>query len=107
MIGSISSLCCQSLLLILGKIAYYSTILWANDVGRDGKVLKIYYSIRAYSRGYYIMYAEQYDGVHWDRLDEKNGIDSRPEKWDDINMSYQVQYWHNGHTIFFIMEIGV
>lgn len=52
----------------------------------------MYYSIRTYSRGYYIGYAESDDGIHWNRLDEKAGIGLSKNGWDDTNMSYPFLY---------------
>ena len=49
---------------------------------------KMYYSIRTYSRGYYIGYAESNNGINWDRQDEKAGIDLSKEGWDSENISY-------------------
>lgn len=43
-------------------------------VWHDGDIYKMYYSIRTYSRGYYIGYAESKDGIKWKRMDEKAGI---------------------------------
>lgn len=61
----------------------------------------MYYSIRTYSRGYYIGYAESDDGIHWDRLDEKAGIDLSKNGWDDTNMSYPFLYRYNNKVYMF------
>lgn len=53
----------------------------------DGQY-KMLYSIRTYSRGYYIGYAESNDGIHWDRKDELAGIHTSDSGWDDQNISY-------------------
>lgn len=53
----------------------------------EGKY-KMYYSIRTYSRGYYIGYAESHNGVQWIRMDEDAGIDLSKEGWDSKNISY-------------------
>lgn len=61
----------------------------------------MYYSIRTYSRGYYIGYAESLDGIHWDRLDEMAGIDLSKNGWDDTNLSYPFLYEHNDKIYMF------
>ncbi len=70
-------------------------------VWRDGDLLKMYYSIRTYSRGYYIGYAESKDGIHWNRLDEQAGIELGSDSWDDTNMSYPFIFRYKGHTYMF------
>ncbi len=70
-------------------------------VWRDGNILKMYYSIRTYSRGYYIGYAESKDGINWKRLDEKAGIELGINSWDDTNLSYPFLYTYGEHTYMF------
>ena len=70
-------------------------------VWRDGDILKMFYSIRTYSRGYYIGYAESNDGINWNRLDEEAGIDLSPTGWDDTNLSYPFIFNYSGHTYMF------
>ena len=70
-------------------------------VWRDGNMLKMYYSIRTYSRGYYIGYAESYDGIKWNRKDELAGIDVGVDSWDDTNLSYPYIYKYNEHIYMF------
>ena len=70
-------------------------------VWRDGEKLKMFYSIRTYSRGYYIGYAESKDGVNWERKDELAGIDLGENSWDDKNMSYPYIYKYNNHVYMF------
>lgn len=70
-------------------------------VWRDGDILKMYYSIRTYSRGYYIGYAESKDGINWKRMDDKAGIDIGENSWDDTNMSYPFIFKYNEHTYMF------
>lgn len=48
---------------------------------------KMYYSIRTYSRGYYIGYAESDNGISWDRQDEKAQVMSGPISWKMVNKS--------------------
>lgn len=70
-------------------------------VWRDGDILKMYYSIRTYSRGYYIGYAESEDGISWKRKDEEAGIDLGVNSWDDTNLSYPFIFRHLEHTYMF------
>lgn len=70
-------------------------------VWRDGEKLRMFYSIRTYSRGYYIGYAESKDGVNWERKDELAGIDLGENSWDDKNMSYPYIYKYNNHVYMF------
>lgn len=70
-------------------------------VWRDGDMLKMYYSIRTYSRGYYIGYAESTDGINWNRLDEEAGIDLGIDSWDDTNMSYPFIFKYKDKTYMF------
>lgn len=70
-------------------------------VWRDGKILKMYYSIRTYSRGYYIGYAESKDGINWDRKDDEAGIELSDNSWDDTNMSYPFIYKYKENTYLF------
>lgn len=70
-------------------------------VWRDGDLLKMYYSIRTYSRGYYIGYAESKDGISWIRKDDEAGIGLGDNSWDDTNLSYPFLYTHLGRTYMF------
>lgn len=70
-------------------------------VWRDGEKLKMYYSIRTYSRGYYIGYAESFDGINWSRMDDKAGIELGKNSWDDTNMSYPFLFWYNNRVYMF------
>lgn len=70
-------------------------------VWREGNILKMYYSIRTFSRGYYIGYAESKDGIHWIRKDEEAGIELGNNSWDDINMSYPYIYKYKEHVYMF------
>ena len=70
-------------------------------VWRDGDNLKMYYSIRTYSRGYYIGYAESKDGINWERKDNLAGIDLGENSWDDTNLSYPFIYTYGENTYMF------
>lgn len=70
-------------------------------VWRDGNKYRMYYSIRTYSRGYYIGYAESEDGIHWSRKDEEAGIELGNNSWDDTNLSYPFLYKYGEKTYMF------
>lgn len=57
-------------------------------VWKESGHYKMLYSIRTYSRGYYIGYAESYNGIEWERKDELAGIHTSYSGWDDQNISY-------------------
>lgn len=57
-------------------------------VWKENGLYRMMYSIRTYSRGYYLGYAESKDGRSWDRMDDKVGIGLGHDSWDDTNMSY-------------------
>lgn len=57
-------------------------------VWKEQEIYKMLYSIRTYSRGYYIGYAESNDGIHWERKDELAGIGLSEKGWDSANLSY-------------------
>lgn len=48
----------------------------------DGDRLRMWYSVRLLSRGYRMGYAESVDGVAWERMDERAGIDVSADGWD-------------------------
>lgn len=68
-----------------------------NESGR----YKMLYSIRTYSRGYYIGYAESDNGYEWNRLDNEAGIGLSTSGWDDTNISYPYLFNYNSHTYMF------
>lgn len=70
-------------------------------VWRENKKYCMYYSIRTYSRGYYIGYAESEDGICWNRMDKMAGIALSECGWDDTNMSYPFLYKYNDKIYMF------
>lgn len=71
-------------------------------VWREGDKFKMLYSIRTYSRGYYIGYAESEDGIHWERMDDLAGITNGASgEWDDTNLSYPYLFQHGDRTYMF------
>lgn len=70
-------------------------------VWKEDNIYKMMYSIRTYSRGYYIGYAESEDGVSWIRKDEEAGIDLSESGWDDSNLSYPYICQYKDKTYLF------
>ena len=66
----------------------------------DG-LYKMMYSIRTYSRGYYIGYADSEDGIHWNRKDSEAGIELSDKGWDDTNLSYPFLFDNGEDTFMF------
>lgn len=62
---------------------------------------KMLYSVRTYSRGYYIGYAEADDEVHWTRKDALAGIDVSETGWDSVNIGYPVVICHKDRKYLF------
>jgi len=62
---------------------------------------RMLYSIRTYSRGYYIGYAESVDGIKWIRMDNKAGIDLSENGWDSENLSYPYIFNYKDKTYLF------
>ncbi len=68
---------------------------------KKNKRYKMFYSIRTYSRGYYIGYAESYDGIIWNRMDANAGITLSKSGWDSQNISYPTLFAHNDRVYMF------
>ena len=70
-------------------------------VWKDGEKYKMIQSIRTYSRGYYLGYAESDDGIHWIRKDDEIGIGLSEAGWDSENMSYGYRFVYGNKTYLF------
>lgn len=70
-------------------------------VWKENDIYKMLYSIRTYSRGYYIGYAESVDGLEWQRKDEQAGIGLSDFGWDSQNLSYPYLYKYKNKTYLF------
>jgi predicted GH43/DUF377 family glycosyl hydrolase len=74
-------------------------------VRQDGKYC-MWYSIRTFSKGYRLGYAESLDGLAWQRKDDQVGIDVSPEGWDSemmcfgalVNASGRAYLFYNGNN---------
>lgn len=70
-------------------------------VWKENGIYKMLSSIRTYSRGYYIGYAESVDGLKWQRKDEQAGIGLSEFGWDSQNLSYPYLYTYRNKTYLF------
>jgi predicted GH43/DUF377 family glycosyl hydrolase len=74
-------------------------------IKEDG-IYKMWYSVRTFSKGYRIGYAESEDGIKWTRMDDKVGIDVSKEGWDSqmicfasvININGRRYLLYNGNN---------
>lgn len=72
-------------------------------VVRDGDLYKMWYSYRGardYRENrdftYRIGYAESDDGIRWERMDERAGIDVSEDGWDSQMVAFAYVYQHRG-----------
>ncbi|WP_018249183.1 glycoside hydrolase family protein [Orenia marismortui] len=70
---------------------------------KDDDIYKMWYAHRNLqnyrentSNSYRIGYAESHNGIDWDRMDEKVGIDVSEDGWDSKMIEYPFVYDHNG-----------
>lgn len=71
-------------------------------VWKEDGIYKMLYSIRTYSRGYYIGYAESGDEKNWLRKDSEAGIDlSKGDTWDSKNLSYPSRFEYGEKVYLF------
>lgn len=70
-------------------------------VWKEDGIYKMIYSIRTYSRGYYLGYAESQDGIHWVRKDSEVGIGLSETGWDSKNISYGYRFVYKDKTYLF------
>ena len=71
-------------------------------VWKNNNIYKMLYSIRTYSQGYYIGYAESENGKNWIRKDDEVGLElSEKPSWDDTNLSYPYLYKYQDKTYLF------
>jgi hypothetical protein len=57
-------------------------------VVEDGGTFRMWYSIRSFSKGYRLGYAESPDGLRWTRMDDQVGIDVSPDGWDSTMLCF-------------------
>lgn len=66
------------------------------SVLRNGSVWRMWYSFRG--DRYRIGYAESGDGVNWERMDDRAGIDVGQAGWDSEMVEYPFVFIHSGAT---------
>ena len=76
------------------------------SVIKDGTVYKMWYSYRNFdnyrtdpANSYRIGYAESNDGISWNRMDSRAGIDVGPEDWDSQMIEYPHVFKSNGRLL--------
>jgi hypothetical protein len=63
---------------------------------------KMWYSIRTFSQGYRLGYAESPDGLRWTRMDDQVGIDVSPDGWDSTMVCFAcLQPTRHGTYLFY------
>lgn len=55
---------------------------------RDGRLYRMWYSMRSFSKLYSIGYAESEDGIQWERKDAEAGISRSDSGWDSEMICY-------------------
>jgi predicted GH43/DUF377 family glycosyl hydrolase len=73
----------------------------------DGRLQRMFYSVRTRSKGYRIGYAESVDGQAWVRKDSEVGIDVSESGWDSEMIAYacvvrykeRVYMFYNGNNL--------
>lgn len=62
---------------------------------------RLWYSIRTFSKGYRLGYAESPDGIHWQRHDDQIGLEPSPHGWDSQMVCFAAVLAVNGQTYMF------
>lgn len=57
-------------------------------VVKENHIYKMWYSIRTFSKGYRLGYAESTDGLNWNRKDDEVGINVSQSGWDSQMISF-------------------
>jgi predicted GH43/DUF377 family glycosyl hydrolase len=68
---------------------------------RDGGIYKMWFSIRSFSKFYTIGFAESEDGIVWERMDAKAGIEKSDAGWDSEMICYPYVVDVNGRKLMF------
>ncbi|HTA77721.1 MAG TPA: hypothetical protein VK791_11220 [bacterium] len=69
------------------------------SVIKDNDIYKMWYAFKG--KSYRIGYAESANGIQWDRMDEKVGIDVSPSGWDSEEIEYPYVFDHMGDRYMF------
>jgi predicted GH43/DUF377 family glycosyl hydrolase len=70
---------------------------------KEQGLYRMFYSVRTRSRGYRLGYAESPDGLSWQRLDDRIGIDvsPSPSAWDSEMIAYSSVVRHKDRVYLF------
>lgn len=66
---------------------------------KDGSLYRMWYSYKG--AHYRIGYAESADGIRWQRLDDRAGIDVSANGWDSEMIEYAFVFRHKGRMVMF------
>jgi hypothetical protein len=75
-----------------------SRVSRASVIKHDG-IYKMWLCYAMGSGGYRMGYAESADGIHYERMDEKAGIDVSPSGWDSEMVCYPHVFSHDGQML--------
>jgi len=68
---------------------------------KERGLYRMFYSIRTHSKGYRLGYAESFDGVTWERMDERVGLDVSTDGWDSQMVGYPAAVRLGGKVYLF------
>jgi predicted GH43/DUF377 family glycosyl hydrolase len=71
------------------------------SVVRDGRLYKMWYSIRSFSKLYALGYAESADGIIWERMDARVGLGKSESGWDSEMICYPCVVETEGRRLLF------
>lgn len=70
-------------------------------IWKEDGCYKVIYAIRSLSKGYRLGYAESFDGVQFERKDDRVGIDVSDAGWDSEMITFPERYSHQDRTFLF------
>jgi hypothetical protein len=76
------------------------------DVEKKNGTYNMIYSVRSFSKGYRLGYAESKDCKNWKRMDDHVGIDVSKSGFDDQMICYATRYKHDGRQYLFYCGNG-
>lgn len=86
----------QSSIVCIDSADSQETALARPCVMKENGVYKMWYSYKRNPATYRIGYAESVDGINWQRMDEKAGIDISSSGWDSDMIEYAFVFNHKG-----------
>jgi len=76
------------------------------DLWKDDNKYKMIYSIRSFSKGYRLGYAESDDGISFVRKDDNVGIDVSDSGWDSEMICFSTRFTYKDKTYLFYCGNG-